>query len=106
MFVEGEDVALFLGRGGDAALVALAGEHALIVTAMARSYTRGRGFDVNGEAYDDVGAVITVATARLVSNPDQLTSETMGPFVRTSAPFTGWTLAETFVLNRYRRRAA
>jgi hypothetical protein len=100
----GQDVAEFLGRGSDSGFVALAGEHVAIVTAMARSYTRDRGFDpVDSEPFEDVAAVITTATARLLANPDQLPSTT-GPF-SIGAGFTGWSLAETFVLNRYRKRA-
>lgn len=99
-----EDVANFLGQSDDAT-VALAGEHLAIVRAMARSYTRDRGFDpVTGEPFDDVAAVIVTATARLMGNPDQLAKST-GPFT-VNGGFTGWNLAETFVLNRYRVRAS
>ena len=55
----------------------------------------------------EIAAVITTAAARLVANAAQTSrSDTAGPFahdVRTF--FTGWTLAELFVLNRYRVRA-
>lgn len=102
--VIGEDVANFLGRGDDSTLIALAEEHIAIVTAMAKAYTRDRGFDATtGEPFDDVAAVITTATARLLANPDQLPKAT-GPFT-VNGGFTGWSLAETFVLNRYRKRA-
>ena len=70
---------------------------------MAHAYTRGGGF-TSGEPYDDVAAVIITATARLLANPEQLDSTVGG--VRTGGGFTGWSLAESFVLNRYRRRAA
>lgn len=99
----GQDVADFLGRGTDTTFVALAGQHAAIITAMARAYTRGGGFDTFGFPQDDVAAVIVTASARLVSNPDQVT-QSVGPFA-VSGGFTGWNLAETFVLNRYRKRA-
>lgn len=103
--VTGPDVAAFLGQGTNPELVALAEEHAGIVTAMARAYTRGRGFDpINRDPEDDVAAVITTATARLVSNPGQLKSAA-GPF-QMNGGFTGWSLAELFVLNRYRKRAS
>lgn len=100
--ITGADVAAFLGQGTDPELVALAGQHVPIVTAMARAYTRGEGF-VGGIPTDDIAAVITTATARLVANPEQL-STTVGS-VAVNGGFTGWTLAELFVLNRYRRRA-
>ncbi len=101
--VTGQQVADFLGQGGNQGLAALAGEHAGIVTAMARAYTRDRGFH-GVEPAEDVAAVITTATARLVSNPGQLKGAA-GPF-QINGGFTGWSLAELFVLNRYRKRAS
>lgn len=102
----GQRVADFLGRGDDTTLVALAEQHAQIITAMAQAYTRGRGFQ-NGVPADDLAAVITTATARLVANPEQLPKDVnAGPFSqRTYAGFKGWSLAETFVLDRYRKKA-
>ncbi|WP_078111762.1 hypothetical protein [Gordonia sp. IITR100] len=106
--VTGGTVAAFLGEGNDTALIALAEQHAAIVTAMARSYTRGAGFDGTTPA-DDIAAVITTATARLVTHPDQVPSKTQtaGPMsvAENGAGFTGWTLAELYVLNRYRKKA-
>jgi hypothetical protein len=99
----GFDVAAFLGQGDDATLVALADEHLPIVTAMVRSYTRGNGFTGTSPA-DDIRAVILTATARLMANPEQLGYQRGS--VSLSGGFTGWSLAETFVLNRYRKRAA
>jgi len=99
----GLDVAAFLGRGDDATLVALADEHLPIVTAMVRSYTRDRGFTGTSPA-DDIRAVIVCATARLMANPEQLGYQRGS--VSLAGGFTGWSLAETFVLNRYRKRAA
>lgn len=98
--VTGQDVADFLGQGDDEQFVALAGQSVTIITAMARAYTRGNGFDDFG-ANDEIAAVITAATARLVANPEQLRVTIGG--VQTDG-FQGWTLAELFVLNRYRRR--
>lgn len=98
----GEDVASFLGQGDVPATVALAGEHVPIVTAMARAYTRDNGFS-GTDVSEDIAAVITTATARLVANPEQV-HYAIGS-ARVSGGFTGWTLAETFVLNRYRKRA-
>lgn len=99
----GEDVAEFLAQGDNLGVVALAQEHTTIVRAMARAYTRGNGFQGEDVA-DDIAAVITTATARLVANPEQL-HYAVGS-ARISGAFKGWTLAETFVLNRYRKRAA
>ena len=95
----GRDVADFLGEPGS---VSLADEHVRVVTAMARGYTRGNGFGV-GSVADDIAAVIVTATARLLANPEQIEGA-VGPIV-TRGGFTGWNLAETFVLNAYRRRA-
>ncbi|MEZ5202731.1 MAG: hypothetical protein R2742_16180 [Micropruina glycogenica] len=100
--VTGQMVADFLGQGDDSSLVALAGDHAAIVTALARSYTRGRGF-AEAEPTEDIAAVIVTATARLVANPEQLASDVGSVSVR--GGWQGWNLAEQIVLNRYRVRA-
>ncbi|MGB6243681.1 hypothetical protein [Gordonia sp. (in: high G+C Gram-positive bacteria)] len=102
--VTGAAVAAFLGQGDDTQLVALAGQHATIVTAMAQAYTRGQGF-TGGVPADDLAAVITTATARLVTNPEQTEDLAIGSY-RTKGGFQGWTLAELFVLNRYRKKAS
>lgn len=103
---DGGEVAAFLGQGANTELVALAEEHIVIIAAMARSYTRGQGWTAGPPVTvaDDLAAVITTATARLLSNPAQSEMEQVGPYTRRGA-FNGWTLAETFVLNRYRKRA-
>ena len=75
--VSGQDVADFLGQGTNTTLVALAGEHVVIVTAMVKAYTRDNGFD-EGMPGDDLAAVITTATARLVANPQQLDAARRG----------------------------
>lgn len=77
-----------------------------IVSAMASSYTRGKGF-TGGEPNNDVRAVILTASARLLTDTSQITSEhVMGPFsVRFRNGFEGWTVNELYVLNRYRERA-
>lgn len=78
-----------------------------LLTELARAYTRGNGFAGNGEPNAEIAAVITTASARFLGNPTQTSSaETVGPFTRDVRTwFTGWTLAEQFVLNRYRVRA-
>ncbi|MBX9642118.1 MAG: hypothetical protein K2X97_21060 [Mycobacteriaceae bacterium] len=78
-----------------------------IITAMAKSYTRGRGFNDAGEPNDEIAAVITTASARLADNPRQSSlNHTMADFASDHRTFfNGWTLAEQFVLNRYRVRA-
>lgn len=103
MAVTGQQVADFLGCGDDEKLVALAAQHAEIVTALARSYTRGRGFLFDEEAAEDIEAAIITATARLVANPEQLSSDFGSVALR--GGWQGWNLAEQIVLNRYRVRA-
>ncbi len=105
LYPNGQDVADFLGRGDDTQLVALAGQHVNIVGAMAHAYTRGGGFTAR-EPYDDVAAVIITATARLLPNPSQDVTSAIDDYSVRHGVFNGWTLAESFVLNRYRRRAA
>lgn len=102
MAVSGADVAAFLGQPTDPTLVALAEEVVPVITAMVRAYTRGRGFTAT-DPTDDLAAVITTASARMAANPEQLPSKVGSVEIR--GAFTGFTLAETFVLNRYRRTA-
>lgn len=100
--VQGWQVADFLGQGGSEEVTNLAGQHVPVITAMARAYTRGAGF-VDGEPNEEVRAVIITATARLMAHPTQLEQRVGETYTRQG--FSGWTLAETFVLNAYRRRA-
>ncbi|KRE38219.1 hypothetical protein ASG73_04450 [Janibacter sp. Soil728] len=99
----GQTVADFLGAGDDVELVALASQHVLIVTAMARTYVRGNGF-TEGDVSEDIAAVITTATARMVANPEQINTQIGSTAVW--GGFQGWSLAELFVLNSWRGRAA
>lgn len=100
--VTGQDVADFLGQGTDTALVALAGEVVPVIAAMVRAYTRTRGF-TDTDPNDELAAVITTASARMVANPEQIQTKVGSVEIR--GGFQGWTLAETFVLNRYRKTA-
>lgn len=104
MMVIPPDVADFLGQGDDTAVVALAGEHLPIVTAMVSAYTRGKGFTA-GEPADDLAAVIITSTARLVGNPTLARSVAIDDYSSNLGAFVGWTLPELAVLNRYRKRA-
>lgn len=114
--VTAEEVAAFLGQGDDPVVVSLAQEALAVVAAMARAYTRGNGFQVahaedlsqpvnNGAvvATEDINAVLVTATARLMANPDQVAYRAGD--VSFQGGFTGWSLAEQAVLNRYRKRA-
>ncbi|WP_241566479.1 hypothetical protein [Mycolicibacterium elephantis] len=99
-------MAAFLGKPGDAATIAQANQAITIVTAMASAYTRGEGF-AGGEPSDDIAAVIFTAALRFLANKSQLEmSKAKGPFaVDYRSAFDGWSLAEQYVLNRYRKRA-
>jgi hypothetical protein len=99
--VAAQQLCLFRGRPGDTDLAGSAGAAIPVVTALVKPYVRG------GERNEDIDAVIVTASARLCSNPSQLShGRSIGPFSDSvRAGFTGWTLAELAVLNRYRRLA-
>lgn len=99
-----EGVAAFLGRPGDAQLIAVAAQHLPLIANMVRGYTRGRGF-TGQEAVPELAAVIVTATARLATNPEQTIREQIGDYSISPAVFNGFTLVELFTLNRYRTRA-
>lgn len=66
-------------------------------------YTRGRGF--HGMIPErDLQAVIVASSARLFTNPEQVTSFTSGDYTERPAILAGWTLAELAVLRRHRRK--
>lgn len=77
-----------------------------LVTTLARSYTRGNGFDGN-EPNAEIAAAITTAAVRLAANavqlPNTLTKSELTVEIRSG--FDGWSVAELAVLNRYRVRA-
>lgn len=102
--VTGQNVADFLGRGSDAEIIALAQIHVGIVTDLARAYTRGKGF-LNNEPNNEIASVITLATARVVVNPEQNKREQIADYQVTPGTLYGWTLTEVMVLNRYRQKA-
>ncbi|UXA10381.1 hypothetical protein KXD97_19855 [Mycobacterium sp. SMC-8] len=104
MAVEAEQVAAFLGQPENAATLATAEQAIPVVSTMLRAYVRG---GAGWESNDELDAVIVAAAARMVSNPSGLAhDDTAGPFTRSvRGAFQGWTLAELFVLNRYRKTA-
>lgn len=95
-------VAELLGVPENPAIIQAATAALPVITSMARAYTRANGF-TNGAPNEDLRAVIQTATARFVSNPEQVASTVGG--VTVGAGFSGWSLAELAVLNRYRKRA-
>lgn len=78
-----------------------------IVTVLAKSYTRGQGFDA-GEPNQEIAAVIVTASARLAGNGPQLRRKRVDDVEDDYSPLSssfGWSLAEQAVLNRYRVQA-
>jgi hypothetical protein len=73
-----------------------------LITTIAKAYTRGQGFTGN-VPNEEIAAAITTASARLYANPEQIPYDIGTVSMR--GGFNGWTLAELFVLNRYRVRA-
>lgn len=106
MAVNAVQVLKFLGRPDDATLSGSVEQAIPVITTMVKAYVRG-GEDWDASDYDDVEAVIVTATARLVTNPGQIAADqAAGPFTQSlRGGFTGWTLAELAVLNRYRKTA-
>jgi hypothetical protein len=76
-------------------------------TTVAKSYTRGRGFDGN-VPNAEIAAAVTLAAARLASNGRQLLVRDKVDDVEREfrSSFQGWSVAELAVLNRYRVTAA
>lgn len=104
MAVSAEDVVAFMDLDqNDEQAVALAQSALTVITAIARAYTRGNGFHEDGTYDDGIGAVLTTATARTMSNPAQVPN-TVGT-VTVNGGFVGWTMAERYVLDSYRVRA-
>lgn len=98
--VNGSDVAALL----EGAATEDVGTRALAaVTLMARAYTGGEGF-TGDVPNDEIAAAVLTAACRLARNPGGLaTSETMGPFsFDVRGGFSGFTLGELAVLDRYR----
>lgn len=110
----GQHVAELLGRSGDSDFVQQAQDSAEAAYEFIKAYTRGRGFGPENPGHDpeepdaippDIRAVIITAAARLVTNPAQLEREEYDQYLAVGA-FHGFSLAEFYVLNRWRRRTA
>lgn len=75
--------------------------------AYVQAYVRGQGQNRIGEWRDGVGEVVMSVAARILANPSFIGWRNQaGNFsMHRSEGFTGFTLAEQFVLNRYRKTA-
>lgn len=73
--------------------------------AYVQGYTRGRGRDATGKWREGVGEVVLSVSARIATNPSFISWRNQaGNFSQHRGEgFTGFTLAEQFVLNRYRK---
>lgn len=98
-------VARYVGRAGDQQTVETAAGQVPIVAEFVRGYTRDNGWD-DDYPVPALRAVIVAATGRLVLNPEQVRQYSAGDYSETPAVLLGFTLAEQYVLNRYRRRWA
>lgn len=102
----GADLLKFVGWPITPDLLAQASQHVAIVTAVVRSYTRGRGFAVGGAVCDEaVSAVILSAGARSLDNPAQARRVEAGSYNAVPGSFAGFTLVETLLLNNFRKTA-
>lgn len=99
-------IVAFAGLPSSPELLALAGEHAQSVTLQIRGFTRGKGFDDEGEPADDIRAVIVSAAARSMANPTGMERMRLGITDYTPGTYAGWTLAELAILHNYRKRWA
>ncbi|MFD6134572.1 hypothetical protein [Isoptericola sp. NPDC060257] len=100
-----EQVAGYLGKADEVAIVSLAQQHLPIVTAFVRAYVRGNGF-ADSEPNADLEAVIVSACARLTANPEQVSRYQTADYAENPAVLHGFTLPELAILHLYRRRTA
>ena len=98
-------VAAFVGRPGDTTTEAQAGAALLVVLDFVRAYTRGNGFTGYRPEYA-LRSVLISATARLVTNPEQVRQYQIADYSESPAVLNGYTLAELGLLRRYRRTQA
>ena len=106
MAVTPTDLVKWLGEPTtDTDLMAQAGQAITMASAMCDAYTRGQHVKADGiTTRPGVDAVILMASARMLANPEQLKYGT--GVVSFGEGFNSWTLAERAVLDRYRKRAA
>ncbi len=84
-------------------------ESVMTIVMLAYAYCRGQGFTMNeagqvSTSKPDITAAITAAAARYTANPTGL--EYRAGTETVNGAFSGWTLAEQYVLNQYRKRWA
>lgn len=101
-----DELIKFTGATGDA-VEHQAAEAIKAAEALISGYCRGRDRDQWGDYRPGVESVRNTVAARILANPGQVsTREQIGPYSHfTGEGFTGFTLPELAVLNRYRKRA-
>lgn len=106
--VSGSDVAAFVGRSGDATYATTVGAlMASTAREAAKSYTRGVGFETDGQTPESLRHVILLRAVRMAMNYSQLVSESRDSVTLLyGSAGQGWTLTETQALDGFRRRAA
>ncbi|MBD0862730.1 hypothetical protein IA539_16175 [Gordonia sp. zg691] len=105
MAVTATDLVKWLGQPTtDTELMAQAAQAVTMALAMVDAYTRGTHLTVAGDTRPGIDAVVLMASARMLANPEGLKYAT--GVVSFSEAFSGFTLAERIVLDRYRKRAA
>lgn len=105
MAVTNTDLVKWLGQDtADTTLMAQALQAVTMASAMCDAYCRGAHLKASGATRPGVDAVILMASARMLANPEGLRYAT--GVVSFQDAFSGFTLAEQMVLNRYRKRAA
>ena len=104
----GADLASFLGCSGDSAYANTACAYAVgMARGMAKSHTRGVGFEDDTQVPESLTWVIISRAGRLAMNYSQLISETRDSVsLMYGSAGQGWTLSELTALNEYRRIAA
>ncbi|MFF0707455.1 hypothetical protein [Gordonia sputi] len=105
MAVTATDLVKWLGQPTtDTDLTAQAAQAITMASAMIDAYCRGAHLKASGATRPGVDAVVLMASARMLANPEGLRYAT--GVVSFNDAFNGFTLAEQMVLNRYRKRAA
>src|SRR4051812_29649039 len=95
---EASELAVWLGYPDSQTVRASLDAHLAHVKTLARSYTRGEGFE-GDQCEEDLRAVVMAAAARSASNPAQAYREEVGTFSSTPSRFDGWSLVELAVLH-------
>lgn len=107
MFVAVDDVLTFTSDGPGTPDRDQAQQALDVAAAMVDGYCRGRARMSDGDWRPGAGEVVLSVAARILANPSGIQyRDQAGPFsISRQSGFTGFTLAEQYVLNRYRKAA-